>query len=474
MIYDLKTMRKILLLFLGILSCLCPQFLCEVWAQKMNDANTPLHLMQPEYKTPYGMPAVEDVKQTIDRVLRYLEQSTPAVFEDSRTGREVRADAIDEHSQLRRGDFRLTSYEWGVTYSAMLAAYAVTGDDSYRSYAADRLSLLATAAPQFDSLRREGKTIDNLMRMVVDPHSLDDAGAVCTAMIKAQTSLDSMRLQWPIGSYSSFIMNKQYRLADGTFARTRPHKNTVWLDDMFMGIPAVAYMGRYTGDGNYYDEAARQVLLFANRMFVPDKCLFRHGWVESMMPHPAFHWGRANGWAVLTLCEVLDVLPNNHPEHENIMALLHTLLDALARLQGTDGYWHQLLDRPETYEETSCTAIFTYCLAHAINEGWVDASAFGPAALLGWNAVARKVTNDGHVEGVCVGTGMGFDPAFYAYRPVHPMAAHGYGPTIWAGAEMIRLLRQQHPKMNDSAVHFYSEEIKTDAPIFSVDGETEF
>ena len=49
------------------------------------------------------------------------------------------------------------------------------------------------------------------------------------------------------------------------------------------------------------------------------------------------------------------------------------------------------------------------------------------------------------VQDVCVGTGMGFDPAFYAYRPTHPMAAHGYGPVIWAGAEMLRLLRQQHP-----------------------------
>jgi hypothetical protein len=69
---------------------------------------------------------------------------------------------------------------------------------------------------------------------------------------------------------------------------------------------------------------------------------------------------------------------------------------------------------------------------------------------------------------------MGFDAAFYAYRPVHVMAAHGYGPAIWAGAEILNLIREQHPKMNDSAVHFYDEEVPTDQPIFNYNGDLRF
>jgi len=72
------------------------------------------------------------------------------------------------------------------------------------------------------------------------------------------------------------------------------------------------------------------------------------------------------------------------------------------------------------------------------------------------------------VEGTCVGTGMGFDPAFYYFRPVNVYAAHGYGPVLLAGAEMIALLRENYPKMNDSAVQFYDKEINTDQPIFEV------
>lgn len=143
-------------------------------------------------------------------------------------------------------------------------------------------------------------------------------------------------------------------------------------------------------------------------------------------------------------------------------------------MQGKDGYWHQLLDRPDSYEESSATAIFTYCIAHAINKGWIDALAYGPMVQLAWHAVEASVNGKGQVENTCVGTGMGFDPAFYMYRPVSVAAAHGYGPVIWAGAEMITLLKKQHPKMNDSAVQFYPTAIPTNEPIFNYDGGTKF
>ena len=193
-----------------------------------------------------------------------------------------------------------------------------------------------------------------------------------------------------------------------------------------------------------------------------------------MEEHPAFHWGRANGWAILTMCEVLDVLPENHPQRAEILKLLKSHAKGLAALQSHDGFWHQLLDRNDTYLESSATAIYTYCLAHACNKGWLDAKVYGPVAQLAWHAVEASVNAKGQVTDCCVGTGMAFDPSFYAYRPVHVMAARGYGPVIWAGAELIKLLQSQHPKMNDSAVHFYDQKIETNEPIFSVDGKTDF
>ena len=177
-----------------------------------------------------------------------------------------------------------------------------------------------------------------------------------------------------------------------------------------------------------------------------------HGWVEGMTVHPQFHWARANGWAVMTMVELLEVLPKTHPQRAAVLELLRAHIRGLTAYQSGSGFWHQLLDRSDSYLETSATAIYTYAFARAINRGWIDGLAYAPATLLAWNAVSTKVNDKGHVEGTCVGTGMGFDPAFYYHRPISPFAAHGYGPVILAGAEVIQLLKNKQFEINDSSV----------------------
>ena len=426
--------------------------LCAQAQEVQNDATAPLHLMKPAYKIPYGVPSAEDVKATMDRVKNYLEATTFTELDE--TGK-----------MLKRGTFRLTSYEWGVTYSAMLRAGELTGDASYTKYAIDRMTFLAKMAPAFKARLDQGEDIDPLMRQVVKPEALDDAGAICSAMLKAQKqAVPSGMLDQQIETYYDFIANKQYRYKDGMFARLRPVKNTIWLDDMFMGIPALALHGDF-------DKATRQFKLFHDKMWVAEKKLYRHGWVETPSMgrqtegsyRPSFFWGRANGWALLTACELLDV-----KESALIMNYFKEHLAGLLPLQHHDGAWHQLLDRPDTYLETSCTAIYCYCLAHAINKGWLDAENYGAQAILAWNYINAHVNAQGQVEGTCVGTGLAFDPAFYAYRPVNNFAAHGYGPLIWAGAEIYQLVKTHHIKLNDSAIHFYPEDPQTDELIFYV------
>src|SRR5207237_10235583 len=129
------------------------------------------------------------------------------------------------------------------------------------------------------------------------------------AMIKAKRGGSLAELQPIIDIGINHIMKGQLRLADGTLARNRPQPSTLWLDDLFMSVPALAQMGKLSGDKRYYDEAARQVLSFAKRMLNREKGIYMHGWVEGMTEHPEFHWARANGWAFMAEAELLDVLP---------------------------------------------------------------------------------------------------------------------------------------------------------------------
>ena len=177
-------------------------------AQKVNDSNTPLHLLKPQYAHPYGIPTTTEVKQTIDRVLRYVDSETPAQLIDKKSGKIVsKLTDINKDTQLKQGGFRLTSYEWGVTYSAMLAAYEATSDKAYQDYVNSRHLFLAEIAPYFQKIYQKDKTIDGNIRRVIDPHALDDAGAICTSMIKALLKNASLPLRPLIDNYSDYVIN---------------------------------------------------------------------------------------------------------------------------------------------------------------------------------------------------------------------------------------------------------------------------
>ena len=99
---------------------------------------------------------------------------------------------------------------------------------------------------------------------------------------------------------------KQQRLSDGTLARNRPLANTLWLDDLFMSVPALAQMGVLTGERRYFDDAVKQVPQFSERMFNRNLNIL-YAWLGIHDPHPGLHWARANGWAFLAMTELLDV-----------------------------------------------------------------------------------------------------------------------------------------------------------------------
>jgi len=413
------------------------------------DATSPLHLMQPDYVTPYVIPEKDKIENVMNRVYAFLEENTASKVINVSDNLEIK-DFKKAKGKIKfsPGAFRLTSYEWGVTYAGMLLATEATGNKEYADYTNKRLKLIADIAENY----KPENLKDSPVHTVLNPRALDDAGALCAAFIKAKKAGINANVDPVINNFIKYISEKEFRLKDGTLARNRPQDNTLWLDDMFMSVPALAQMGSYTGEVKYFDDAVKQVNQFSQRMFNTQKGVYMHGWVESMQVHPEFHWARANGWAVMTMVELLEVLPKNHPGYPQVLAKLQKHIAGLLQYQDGTGFWHQLLDRNDTYLETSATAIYTYAIARAINRGYVDKLAYTPAVVLAWNAVASKVNAKGQVEGTCVGTGMGFDPAFYYYRPVNLYAAHGYGPVLLAGAEMILLLKNTQFEINDSSI----------------------
>jgi unsaturated rhamnogalacturonyl hydrolase len=417
-----------------------------------------------DYPTPYGLARPQDVRSLLERIHAYVSEAAPVRVVNGESGEPVTDfSKLPPQVALARTDLQIVTYEWGVTYAGMMLLAQVTGDRRYDQYTDERVTAIARLAAHARRQLPPGTTAANYprpahgiaLRGMLLPARLDDGGAMCAALIKAQRAgLGSNTLRPWIDNWLDWVHSKQFRLEDGTLARNRPLPNTLWLDDLYMSVPCLAQAGKLTGEARYYDDAAKQVLQFADRMFVKDRKLFMHAWVQEMDYHPAFHWARANGWAIMAMAELLDVLPETHPARARILALYRQHAQGLIANQGHAGLWHQLLDRRESYEETSASAMYVFALARGINRGWLDAAAFGPPVSLGWNAIAKKVNAKGQVEGVCVGTGVGWDPAFYMYRPVHLLAAHGYGPMFLAGAEMLELLKRPDVGLHDGGLQF--------------------
>lgn len=421
--------------------------------KRMTDASVSLFNVHSDYDFPYVIPAREDVTEKLVRILDYLEGATADGIADAATGERVTdMRRIPARFVFTQGDFRPYSYEWGVTYSGMLQAARATGNGAFADYVARRMELLAQLLSVADARLRKNAAWESPVNEIVRPRVLDHCGALCAAMMR---SGQSETLKPYTDRILHFITDELYRLPDGTVARNQPYENILWLDDLYMSVPALCEAYRTTGDEKYADDAVRQIVQFARRMQLAGPGLFMHSWVESITP--------ASG-ALLGPCERMGDAGNVRPAG---CTALKNIRDAgkcwkssapiapgLLACQSGEGLWHQLLDRNDSYLESSATAMFVYGFARGINRGWLDAKAYGPAALLGWNALGTQINNIGQIENVCVGTGVSYEPAYYYNRHVHPYTAHGYGPVLMAGSEMLALLDGFDIRQS-TAIYFY-------------------
>jgi rhamnogalacturonyl hydrolase YesR len=267
---------------------------------------------------------------------------------------------------------------------------------------------------------------------------LDDCGAMGASVIETYRGDPQERYRKYIDLAANHITKIQARMDDGTLVRSFPRKWTLWVDDLYMSISFLSRIGDLSGDVRYFDDAVRQVVNFHRYLFDSEKRLLRHCWFsDTRSPGVAF-WGRGNGWAMLAQVDLLDRLPANHPSRDTLLVLLKRDIDGIAQYQSSDGLWHQLLDMPDSYEETSCSAMFTYAIARGINKGYIAAS-YAPVARRGWEGVASRIRSDGQIEGVCAGTGVGDNLDFYYKRPTPLNDPHGIGAVLLAAVEVMNL-----------------------------------
>lgn len=226
------------------------------------------------------------------------------------------------------------------------------------------------------------------------------------------------------------------KLADDEFKNPREDGLTelsrFWVDDMYMVGSLQVQACKSTKDPVYLNRAALQLKVYCDKLQRPNG-LFYH---RNDAP---FYWGRGNGWAAAALTEVLLVLPESHENYKPLLEAYQKMMLTLLDFQGSDGMWHQLLDDPESYPESSCTGMFLFALASGVDKGWLPAEKYMSNVEKAWNALAGYVNEKGETRNVCVGTNAKDNKKHYLTRPKSTGNFHGQAAVLWAAAAMVRL-----------------------------------
>jgi unsaturated rhamnogalacturonyl hydrolase len=107
------------------------------------------------------------------------------------------------------------------------------------------------------------------------------------------------------------------------------------------------------------------------------------------------------------------------------------MMEALLRYQADDGMWRQLVDREDSWKETSATAMFGYAIALGARTGLLPEDVFQNAYEKAWRGLTAYLTEDGRLREVCAGTWQQPDDAFYLGRPRVTGDFHGQAPLLW-------------------------------------------
>jgi unsaturated rhamnogalacturonyl hydrolase len=234
----------------------------------------------------------------------------------------------------------------------------------------------------------------------------------------------------------------------------------MWLDGIYMAGPFLAEYALRFNEPEIFDDVIHQILLIEEHTRDSQTGLLYHAWDESKQQRwcnpetgqSKFFWGRAVGWFVMALVDVLDYLPRDHARRPEVIAALDRAAAAIVKVQDeATGLWYQVLDlpnRPGNYLEASASAMFVYTFARAVGKGYVSHE-YVLSARRGYHGLLQnliKIDSQGWLtlEKVCSVAGLGGDPyrdgsfEYYVSEKTASNDPKGVGPFILASLEMER------------------------------------
>jgi unsaturated rhamnogalacturonyl hydrolase len=236
------------------------------------------------------------------------------------------------------------------------------------------------------------------------------------------------------------------------------YPDQMWLDGIFM---ASTYMAEYAKEFNapeWFDVSTYQTKLIYEKTLDPSTGLLMHAWDESrtqkwcdpVTGQSHYPWSRAMGWYTMAILDILDYLPENHPDRKELIKILQSTCAALLKVRDPEsGIWYQVLNKggkQGNYLEGSGSAMYAYVFAKGTRLGYLDRK-YRKIANSAFNGILKNlitVDNKGTItmHNICGGCGLGGNPyrdgsyEYYVNEKRVDNDTKGVAPFILAAIEL--------------------------------------
>jgi len=255
-------------------------------------------------------------------------------------------------------------------------------------------------------------------------------------------------------------LEEQPKTKSGGFWHKAKYPWQMWLDGIYMSSPFLAQYAIEFNKPAWFDTVTFQIMHIYEKTIDPKTGLLYHAWDESKSQawcnpetgQSREFWGRATGWYMMAIVDVLGYLPNNHPQRDSIISILVRTSEALLKVRDPEtGLWYQVLDKGKqegNYLEASCSSMFTYAFAKGAKMGYLPAKYRGIAEKSFQSLIDNFIiTGDNGVPvmtGICAAAGLGGKPyrdgsyQYYITEKKRDDDTKGVGPFIMAAIELNR------------------------------------
>lgn len=341
------------------------------------------------------------------------------------------------------------AYETGVFLKGLEAVSERTGEARYHEYVQSVIDSYVSPDGAIRTYKMEDYNLDNInsgkMLLVLYQKTGEAKYRNAAALLEQQ-------------------LEKQPRTREGGFWHKQIYPYQMWLDGIYMASPFLAQYAQMFDKPAGFDEVARQILWIEKHTRDKRTGLLYHGWDESRKQEWAdpqtglsrSFWGRAMGWYAMALVDVLDYLPEKHPQRADVRKVLERLSAAVAKFQDrSSGLWYQVVDqgkREKNYLEASASSMFVYALAKGVRKGYLS-KGYASVATRGYEGLTGRLIKtdpDGSVSltQICSVGGLGgaqkrngtFE--YYMSEPVVANDLKGVGAFLMASIEIDRLVEE--------------------------------